>query len=187
MIWWCRCSSQGWRRIGIAGAGAAHVGSGPILIAIKTYLHFITFIDGTCCWNPSSCKTSPRLSCIINTMTADGWPGAVNLGCSTGRRCHCARMAYVRNNEQIRSNRSPIWFGGTSSALLFRMCCVSVAYQWRMGDAHAAHMAHKGPCPRADPGFEVRGGANGLRLSWYINFNIYYILQIRLVITYCTY
>ena len=39
--------------------------------------------------------------------------------------------------------RSPRWFGGTSSALLFRMCCVSTAYRWRMGDAHATHMAYE--------------------------------------------
>ena len=34
----------------------------------------------------------------------------------------------------------------TSPALLFRMCCVSTAYQWRMGDAHAAHMAYEWRC-----------------------------------------
>ena len=41
---------------------------------------------------------------------------------------------------------SPRWFGGTFPALLFRMCCVSTAYQWRMGGAHAAHMAHEWQC-----------------------------------------
>ena len=60
--------------------------------------------------------------------------------CSTGRRRHCARTAYEK------MNRSPRWFGGTFPALLFRMCCVSTAYQWRMGGAHAAHMAHEWQC-----------------------------------------
>ena len=64
--------------------------------------------------------------------------------CSTGRRCHGARMAYVKiNRYAVRSLR---WFGGTSPVLLFRMCCVSTAYQWRMGDAHAAHMAYEWRC-----------------------------------------
>ena len=57
--------------------------------------------------------------------------------CSTGRRCHGAHTAYEKNNRY--AARSPRWFGGTSPALLFRMCCVSTAYQWRMGDAHAAY------------------------------------------------
>ena len=43
---------------------------------------------------------------------------------------------------------SPRWFGGTSPALLFCMCCVSTAYQWSMGDAHAAHKAHEWRCRR---------------------------------------
>ena len=42
--------------------------------------------------------------------------------------------------------KSPRWFDGTSPVLLFRMCCVSTAYRWRMGDAHAAHMAHEWRC-----------------------------------------
>ena len=69
---------------------------------------------------------------------ARAWP------CSTGRRCHCARTAYGKMN--IYAVRSPRWFGGTCPALLFRMYCVSTAYQWRMGDAHAAHMAHEWRC-----------------------------------------
>ena len=64
--------------------------------------------------------------------------------CSTGRRCHGARTAYEKMNRY--AVRSPRWFGGTSPALLFHMCCVSTAYQWRMGDAHVAHMAHDWRC-----------------------------------------
>ena len=64
--------------------------------------------------------------------------------CSTGRRCHGAHTAYEKNNRY--AARSPRWCGGTSPALLFRMCCVSTAYQWRMGDAHAAHMAYEWRC-----------------------------------------
>ena len=46
------------------------------------------------------------------------------------------------------ATRSPRWFGGTSPVpvLLFRMCCVSTAYRWRMGDAHATHMAYEWRC-----------------------------------------
>ena len=55
------------------------------------------------------------------------------------------RSCGVRKNEQIRS-RSPRWFGGTSPALVSCMCCVSTTYQWRMGDAHAAHMAYERRC-----------------------------------------
>ena len=64
--------------------------------------------------------------------------------CSTGRRCHSARTAYEKMNRY--AAKSPRRFGGTSPALPFRMCCVSTAYRWRMGDAHAAHMAYEWRC-----------------------------------------
>ena len=51
--------------------------------------------------------------------------------------------AYEKMNRY--AARSP-WFGGTSPALLFRMCCVSTAYRWRMGNAHAAHMTYGWRC-----------------------------------------
>ena len=63
---------------------------------------------------------------------------------ATGRRCHGAHTAYEKNNRY--AARSPRWFGGTSPALLFRMCCVSTAFQWRMGNAHAAHLAYEWRC-----------------------------------------
>ena len=62
--------------------------------------------------------------------------------CSTGRRCHGARTAYEKMNRY--AARSPRRFGGTSLALLFRMCCVSTAYLWRMnGDATAYDVAYE--------------------------------------------
>ena len=64
--------------------------------------------------------------------------------CFTDRRCHGAHTAYEKINRY--AARSPRWFGGTSPAPLFRMCCVSTAYQWRMGDAHAAHIAYEWRC-----------------------------------------
>ena len=64
--------------------------------------------------------------------------------CSTGRRCHSASAAYEKMNRYAVG--LPRWFGGTSPALLFRMCCVSTTYRWRKGDAHAAHMAYEWRC-----------------------------------------
>ena len=57
---------------------------------------------------------------------------------------HDARTAYVKMNRY--ALRSLRWFGGTFPALLFLMRCVSAAYQWHMGDAHAAHMAYEWRC-----------------------------------------
>ena len=64
--------------------------------------------------------------------------------CSTGRRCHGARTAYEKMNRY--TARSPRRFGGTFPALLFCMRCVSTAYRWCMGDAHAVHMAYEWRC-----------------------------------------
>ena len=54
------------------------------------------------------------------------------------------RRSYKKMNRY--AVRSPRWFGGTSPVLLFRMCCISTAYQWRMGDTHAAHMTYEWRC-----------------------------------------
>ena len=42
--------------------------------------------------------------------------------------------------------RSPRSFAGTAPVLLFCMCCVSTAYQWRMGNVHAELMAYEWRC-----------------------------------------
>ena len=84
--------------------------------------------------------------CCIPTGVFDRFWKNINIflfhlsPCSTGRRCHCARMAYGKMN--IYAVRSPRWFGGTSPALLFRMCfnCVSMANVWRTCCAYGAWM-----------------------------------------------
>ena len=56
------------------------------------------------------------------------------------------RRSYGVRKMNSYAVRSPRGFGGTSPALLLRTCCVSTEFQWRMGDAHVAHMAHEWRC-----------------------------------------